>query len=57
MAIQTARVIGKTGGKVYRLWHKRAFAGRKGRGVVGSIILMSMIMEEHPEGEVVGRDG
>lgn len=38
------------------LWHERAFAGRKGRGAADSVMLMAMIMEEHPKVEVVGRN-
>jgi len=38
------------------LWHERAFAGRKGRGAIDSVMLMAMIMEKHKEGEIIGRD-
>jgi len=38
------------------LWHEGAFAGRKGRGAMDSVMLMNMIMEKHPEGEIIGRD-
>ena len=35
------------------LWYERAFAGRKGRGAIDSVMLMAMIAEKHPEGEIV----
>jgi len=38
------------------LWHERAFAGRKGRGAMDSIMLMGYIAEKHGEGVIVGRD-
>jgi len=38
------------------LWHEGAFAGRKGRGAIDSVMLMNMIREKHPEGEIIGRD-
>jgi len=38
------------------LWHERAFAGRKGRGAIDSIMLMAYIAEQHPAGAIVGRD-
>jgi len=38
------------------LWHERAFAGRRGRGAIDSVMLMAMIAEKHPEGDVIGRD-
>jgi len=62
--IVLANTVGKLAEKVIAqelqeremLWHERAFAGRKGRGAVDSVMLMAMIMEKHPEGEVIGRD-
>jgi len=36
------------------LWHERAFAGRKGRGAIDSVMLMAMIAEKHPEGSDSG---
>jgi len=38
------------------LWHERAFAGRKGRGAMDSVMLMAYIAEKHPERVIVGRD-
>ena len=38
------------------LWHGGAFAGRKGRGAIDSVMLMAMVAEKHPEGEIIGRD-
>jgi len=38
------------------LWHERAFAGREGRGAIDSVMLMNMLMEQHPAEEVIGRD-
>jgi len=38
------------------LWHERAFAGRKGRGAMDSVMLMAHIAEQHPAGVIVGRD-
>lgn len=38
------------------LWHERAFAGRKGRGAIDTVMLMKMIMEKQPEGEATSRD-
>jgi len=38
-----------------KLWHERAFAGRKERGAIDSVMMM-MIAEKHPEGEIIGRD-
>jgi len=38
------------------LWHERAFAGRKGRGAIDSVMLMKMLMEKNPAGEILGRD-
>jgi len=34
----------------------RAFAGQKGRGAIDSVMLMAMIVEEHPESEIIERD-
>jgi len=42
--------------KKKELWHERAFAGRKGRGAMDSIMLMAYIAEKHPEGVIIGRD-
>jgi len=28
----------------------------KGRGAIDSVMLMAMLMEKHPEGELIGRD-
>jgi len=38
------------------LWHERSYVGRKGRGAIDSVMLMKMLMEKHPAGEVIGRD-
>jgi len=38
------------------LWHERAFAGRKGRGAIDSVILMAYIAEQQPAEVIVGRD-
>jgi len=38
------------------LWPERAFAGRKGRGAMDSVMLMAYIAEQHPVGVIVGRD-
>jgi len=62
--IVLAKTVGKLAEKIVAqelqkgegLWHKRAFAGKKGRGAIGIVMLMAMIMEKHPEGEVIGRD-
>ena len=35
------------------LWHARALAGRKGREAVDSVMLMAMLMEKYPDGEVI----
>jgi len=40
----------------HELWHERAFAGRKGRGAIDSVMMMAMIMVKHKEGEIIGRD-
>jgi len=62
--IVLANTVGKLGEKIIAqelqeregLWHEGAFAGRKGRGAMDSVMLMNMIMEKHPEGEIIGRD-
>jgi len=62
--IVLANTVGKLAEKIIaqelqereELWHQRAFAGRKGRGAIDSVMLMNMIMEKHPEGEIIGRD-
>lgn len=59
-----ANTVGKLAEKIIaqelqereELWHESAFAGRKGRGAMDNVMLMSMIMEKHPEGEIIGRD-
>jgi len=38
------------------LWHERAFAGRRGRGAIDSVMLMAYIAEQHPSGVIIGRD-
>jgi len=38
------------------LWHERAFAGRRGRGAMDSVMLMAHIVKKHPEGVIVGRN-
>ena len=38
------------------LWHERAFAGRKGRGAMDSVMLMAYIAEQNPAGVIIGRD-
>ena len=62
--IVLANTVGKLAEKIIteelqkreELWHERAFAGRKGRRTTDSVMLMAMMMEKHPEGEVIGRD-
>jgi len=64
--IVLANTIGKLAEKVVaielqrheELWHERsrAFAGRKGRGAMDSVMLMAHIAEKHPEGVIIGRD-
>ena len=62
--IVLANTVGKLSEKVVaielqrhdELWHDRAFAGRRGRGAIDSVMLMAHIAEKHPEGVIVGRD-
>ena len=62
--IVLANTIGKLAGKMeaqglqerHELWHERAFAGRKGRGAIDSVMLMAMMMEKHKQEEIIGRD-
>jgi len=62
--IVLANTVGKLGEKIIaqelqereELWHEGAYAGRKGRGAIDSVMLMNMLMEKHPEGEIIGRD-
>jgi len=55
-------VLSNTAGKLVEkvvaqeLWHERPFAGRRGRGAMDSVMLMAMIAEKHPEGDIIGRD-
>ena len=37
------------------LWHERAFAGRRGRGAIDSVMLMAYIAEQQPAGVIIGR--
>jgi len=62
--IVLANTVGKLAEKIVaqrlqereELWHERAFAGRKGRGAIDSVMLMAMLMEENKAGEIIGRD-
>jgi len=62
--IVLGNVVGKLAEKVVaielqrhkELWHEQAFAGRKGRGAIDSVMLMAHIAEKHPQGVIVGRD-
>ena len=62
--IVLANTVGKLAEKIVaeklqgceELWHERAFAGRKGRGALDSVMLMGYIAEQHGEGVIVGRD-
>jgi len=62
--IVLANVVGKLAEKLValalqeheELWHERAFAGRKGRGAIDSVMLMAYIAEQQPAGVIVGRD-
>jgi len=62
--IVLANTVGKLAEKIVaqelqkhdELWHERAVAGRKGRGAIDSVVAMAMIAEQHPEGEIIGRD-
>jgi len=62
--IVLANTVGKLAEKIVaqklqekeELWHERAFAGRKGRGAIDSVMVMKMLMEKHPAGEIIGRD-
>jgi len=62
--IVLANTVGKLGEKLIalemqkhqELWHERAFAGRKGRGAIDSVMLMAHIAEQQPAGVIVGRD-
>jgi len=62
--IVLANTVGKLAEKIVaqhlqerqELWHERAFAGRKGRGAIDSVMLMAMIREKHTAGEIIGRD-
>ena len=49
------KVVAHEVGKRRELFHKRAFAGRKGRGAIDSVMLMDEIRKE-TGGEVYGRD-
>ena len=49
------KVIAQLLGKRKELFHKRAFAGRKGRGAIDSVMLMDELRRE-TGGEVYGRD-
>jgi len=49
------KVVAHELGKRRELFHKRAFAGRKGRGAIDSVMLMDQIRKE-TGGEVYGRD-
>jgi len=62
--IALANAVGKLAQKIIaqelqrheELWHERTFAGRKGRGAIDSVMMMAMIAEKHPEGDIVERD-
>jgi len=62
--IVLANTVGKLAEKIIaqelqekeELWRERAFAGRKGRGAIDSVMLMNMLMERHLQGEIIGRD-
>jgi len=62
--IVLANVVGKLAEKVVaielqrhkELWHERAFAGRRGRGAIDSVMLMAHIAEKYQQGVIVGRD-
>lgn len=59
-----ANTVGKLGDKliagdlqeIEKLWNERAFAGRKGRGAIDSVMLMDQLRRENAGSDVYGRD-
>ena len=62
--IVLANTVGKLGAKliaedlqeIEELWHERAFAGRKGRGAMDSVMLMNHIRRKAAGSDVHGKN-